>query len=265
LRKFDDRYAGAAADIRAALDQTRASLKAVATSTDLKPITASLANMNAELATLTTRVDGLASSLQARDGNLERTIADALAVRPGAATPAPAVDRLGDAFTAILATPPQTLPLRAWLETHPDDPQAAEALFQLGLALLDSGYPSAGRHYFRRLIDGYGTSLQAAEAKALLDSSGKPTPRPTRKRRSEAPARVSQTACDPMCRPAVAIPPPEMPLAQPSKPAPAASATTAPPPGGGRLTPSRTRLQPAAADRTPPGGSPLIPAVGEVK
>jgi hypothetical protein len=66
LREFDDRYAGAAADIGAILEQTLASTKAVASTADLKPITAGIGKVNADLITLATRIDSLITGLQAR-------------------------------------------------------------------------------------------------------------------------------------------------------------------------------------------------------
>jgi hypothetical protein len=267
LRKFDDRYAGAAADIRAVLEQTLASMKAVTTAADLKPITAGVGKVNADLATLTTRIDSLATGLQARLKDLERHLADALAARQ-AAPPAPgatASDSISDALMAIQATPRQTLPLRVWLESHPNHPKAPEALFQLGIASLDSGYPSAARHYFTRLIDGYGSSLQAAEAKVLLDSLAKPTAKPTAKPGPKAPARARKTGCDPKCQPAVPAPTQEIPAAPPAKPASAASPGSAPRAGSARLVPPPTGLQSQPADATPPSSSSLSPAMKEIK
>jgi hypothetical protein len=267
LRKFDDRYAGAAADIRAVLEQTLASMKAVPTTADLKPITAGVGKVNADLTTLATRIDSLASGLQARLKDLERSLADALAARQ-AAPPAPgamASDGFIDALMAIQATPRQTLPLRAWLESHPNHPKAPEALFQLGMAFLDSGYPSAARHYFTRLIDGHATSLQAAEAKVLLDSTAKLATKPTRRPAPKAAARARETGCDPKCQAAVPAPLRETPAAPPAKPAPAASPPSAPDSSGGRLAPPAAGLQSHPAGITPPGSRPLSPAATEIK
>jgi hypothetical protein len=268
LRKFDDRYAGAAADIRAVLEQTLASMKAVATTGDLKPIMAGVGKVNADLTTLATRIDSLATGLQARLKDLERSLADALAARQ-AAPPAPAAmaaDSLSDALMAIQATPRQTLPLRAWLESHPSHPQAPEALFQLGLAFLDSGYPSAARHYFTRLVDGYGSSLQAAEAKALLDSTAKLAAKPPRRPAPKAAVRASKPACSPRCQPTVAAPAQETPPAPAPEPVPgsARSATALGSSAGGLVSPP-TGLQSHPADATPPSSSSLSPAMKEIK
>jgi hypothetical protein len=268
LRKFDDRYASAAADIRAVLEQTLASMKALATAADVKPITAGVGKVNADLATFTTRIDGLVTTLQARLKDLERNLADAFAVRQ-AAPPAPAAtasDGLSDAFMAIQATPRQTLPLRAWLESHPNDPRTPEALFQLGMAFLDSGYPSAARYYFTRLIDGHGTSLQAAEAQALLDSTAKLAAKPTRRPAPKAAVRASKPACSPRCQPAVAAPAHETPPTPAPEPVPgSARSAVAPVSSAGPLVSPPIGLQSHPAAATPPSSSSLSPAMNEIK
>jgi len=266
LRKFDDRYAGAAADIRMVLEQALASMRAVATAADLKPITAGVGKVNADLTTIAARIDSLATGLQAPLKDLERKLAE-LAARQ-AAPPAPAAtasDSLSDALMAIQATPRQTLQLRAWLESHPNHPKTPEALFQLGMAFLDSGYPSAARHYLTRLIDGYGSSLQAAEAKAHLDSLAKSAAKATPKPGPEAPVRARKSGGDSKRQAAVATSRQEVPPAPASELAPGEASVSAPGSSAGRLVSPQTGLQSHPADATSPGSSSLSPAVKDVK
>ncbi len=66
LQKFDDRYAGATADIRAALEHAVASLKSSLGPADLKPIAAGIGKLDSDLAALAAHTDSLVNELHAR-------------------------------------------------------------------------------------------------------------------------------------------------------------------------------------------------------
>ena len=240
FRKFDDRYAQAAADIKAVFEQSVAAMKSTVTPADLKPLTASVGKVGGDLTALSGRFESMVSSLQIRIKELERTLGEvnatarpAAPLGPTASAPDSETDsrEFTEALKALQATPRQTLPLRAWVEGHAKDPKAPEALFQLGLAFLESGYPSAGKLYLRRVLDEYGASVQAREAKALLVPKPAPKLKKPATPHSEAsggPA-VSQAEkpdCDPkvVCAPGQAGPVPQV-----GKPDAPAAATQAPP------------------------------------
>ncbi|MFA5028566.1 MAG: hypothetical protein WC713_11915 [Candidatus Methylomirabilota bacterium] len=242
LRKFDHRYAQAAADIKAIFEQSVAAMKSAVTPADLKPLTAGIGKVGADLTALSGRFESMVSGLQIRIRELERTLSDAKAVAapavpagPTASVPGPDADsrEFTEALRALQATPRQTLPLRAWYEGHATDPKAPEALFQLGLAFLDSGYPTAGKLYLRRLLEEHGASTQAREAKALLGSTPAPKPKrpaPPKPEASSSPAvnQVERPDCGPkvVCAPGPAA---RVPAA--AKPeTPAAASPTAPMP-----------------------------------
>ena len=214
LRKFDDRYAQSAADIKAVFEQSVATMNSVVTPTDLKPLTAGIGKVGADLTALSGRFESLASSLQSRIKDLERMLAELKVATPPASAlvppsaPGPDAEsrEFNEALKALQAAPRQTLPLRAWLDAHPQHPKAPEALFQLGLAFLDAGYPSAGKLYLKRLVGEYAASLQAAEAKALLGP--KPAAKPAKHAApnpAASPARLKPDTpdCDPkvLCAP----------------------------------------------------------------
>jgi hypothetical protein len=224
LRTFDDRYAQAAADIKVVFEQSVATMKAAVTPADLKPLTVGVGKVGADLTALSGRFESMVSSLQTRMKELERTLSETKtsagpAVLAGQTTSVPGPDAESREFTealkALQATPRQTLPLRAWYEAHAKDPKAPEALFQLGLVFLDSGYPTAGKLYLTRLLDEYGASVQAGEAKALL--APKPAPKPKRPAAPKPDASASSAArkaenpdCDPkvLCAHGQAVPTP---------------------------------------------------------
>lgn len=242
LRRFDHRYAQAAADINAVFEQSVATMKSAVTPADLKPLTAGIAKVGTDLTALSGRVESIVGSLQSRIRELERTLNEAKATATPAAAAGPPTIAPGsdgdsreftEALKALQATPRQTLPLRAWVEAHPADPRAPEALFQLGLAFLDSGYPTAGKLYLRRLVAEHGASGQAREAKALLGSTPTPKKKSPVLPRPEAPSnRAMPHVQKPDCGPAaVCAPGPAARVPTAGKPdAPAAAPPTAPMP-----------------------------------
>jgi len=248
LRNFDDRYAGAAADIRAVFEQAVASLKSTVSPADLKPLTVATGRLESDLASLAARTEPLGTSLQARLKALEQALAETTKPPAVGASVAsdPDTQAFLDALKALQGSPRQTLPLRAWLEDHPTHPRAPEALFQLGIGFLDGGYPTAAHYYFSRLTERYRTSPQAAEAKALdpLPKPALPHRKPRRKpagTSATAPAGTSE--CDPkLCAagtthaaPSDSTPPP---AAAPASPAPQTPAGEVKPAGS---APSRSQ------------------------
>ncbi len=222
LQKFDDRYAGAAADIRAVLEHAVDSLKSPLGPADLKPITAGIGKLDSDVAALAAHTDSLVSELQARVKALEQALAEAQKVRPTAPSIDPDTQAFLEALKALQGSPRQTLPLRAWLEEHPKHAKVPEALFQLGMAFLDGGYPTAAHYYFSRLVELYPESPQAAEAKALGA-----VPKPTPKHRKVSP---KATPAKPTCDPKAACPSESKSApASPSEPTPAAPAAPAAP------------------------------------
>ena len=193
LRKFDDRYAGAAADIRAVFEQAVASLKSTVSPADLTPLTAATGKVDSDLTSLAARTESLVSGLQARLKALEQALAEATKPPTVGSSVAsdPDTQTFLDALKALQGSPRQTLPLRAWLEDHPTHSKAPEALLQLAMGFLDGGYPTAAHFYFSRLTERYPTSPQAAEAKAL---GALPKPPPPHRKPPRKPVAPSATA-----------------------------------------------------------------------
>ena len=234
LRKFDDRYAQSATEIKGVFEQSVATMKSAVTPADLKPLTAGIGKVGGDLTALSGRFESMMSALQSRIKDLERLLNDAKAsseAKTAAATanslpdaPTPDADSraFNDALKGLQGTPRQTLPLRAWFETHPQHPKAPEALFQLGLAFLDAGYPSAAKLYLKRLVDEYATSPQAAEATALvgLKPTPKHAPKPAKPATAKpaSPAAVGPKANTPDCGPKVVCPPSAAAAGQGAKP-----------------------------------------------
>ena len=193
LRKFDDRYAGAAADIRVVFEQAVASLKSTVSPADLTPLTAATGKVDSDLTSLAARTESLVSGLQARLKALEQALAEATKPPTVGSSVAsdPDTQTFLDALKALQGSPRQTLPLRAWLEDHPKHSKAPEALLQLAMGFLDGGYPTAAHFYFSRLTERYPTSPQAAEAKAL---GALPKPPPPHRKPPRKPVAPSATA-----------------------------------------------------------------------
>jgi len=253
LRKFDDRYAQAAGEIKSVFEQSTALMKNAVTQADLKPITASIGKLSGDLTALSGRMEGMLGSVQTRLDRLEKGQQAAAAPAPApaagpaiAGTPAAPTDpdlvSFLESLKALQATPRQSLPLRSWLEVHPEHAKAPEALFQLGMSLFDR-YPTASQFYFKRLIAKYPQSPQAAEAKALIG---------TRKSVKKPVQAAKASDCDPKtaCGPDAAPAKPAESTAPPSKPADTVTPAAAPKPDS---------KAPAAAPTTKPESKALAP------
>lgn len=243
LQKFDDRYAQAAAEIKAVFEQSTGLLNHTVTLADLQPIPAGIHKLSNDLAAFAGRTEGTLSTIQARLDRLEHAQATASAPPASGAAPGtpetpvsatnPDLAGFLEALKALQATPRQTLPIRSWLEAHPDNGEAPEALLQLGMSLFDR-YPAASQFYFRRLIVKYPHSSQAAEARALVTDHRVPqrsaAPAAERAAPASAPAPAAtpeaktsaKPEASPLAPPATRTPPtlnlePKAPVSEPKK------------------------------------------------
>lgn len=233
LRKLDDRYAQAAADTRAVVQQSVTAMNGLVTPSHLAPLRSTLTKLESQISSASARTDALLTDLQDRVKALEHAVSEAQASRPREVSGAPSEGTLpapdGEtqgylaALKALQATPWQTLPLRAWLEVHPTHPKAPEALLELGMAFLDSGSPTAAKYYFKQLIDNYSASLQATEAKALAGFAARIAPK-------RAPKRTAKLAPKPTAAPASTKPP-----CDPKAPCSPSPGSAEPAPGPGLL------------------------------